>query len=78
MRNDLDATIAEVVDGDGVAEVTGKTLNLDALLEKRGESGWVEDAVLGWLGCVDDVLHISCQKDRMCEGCERSFGKPSE
>ena len=61
MRNNLDASIAEVGDGDGVAEISGAAVDLDALLEEGCEGGGVEDAVLRWLGCVDDELSIVCQ-----------------
>ena len=61
VRDDLDPTIVEVVDGDIVAEVTRAALHLDALLQESCEGGWVEDAVLSWLGCVDDEL-IQCQQ----------------
>jgi hypothetical protein len=56
MRHDFDASIAEVGDGDGVAEVSGAAVDLDALLQESREGGGVEDAVLRWLGCVDDEL----------------------
>ncbi|EME89168.1 uncharacterized protein MYCFIDRAFT_185566 [Pseudocercospora fijiensis CIRAD86] len=54
--NDLDASIAEVGDGDGVAKVAGAPVDLDALLKEGRECGWVEDAVLGGLSSVDDEL----------------------
>jgi hypothetical protein len=54
--HDLDAAVAEVGDGDGVAEVAGAAVDLDALLEEGREGGGVEDAVLGRLGRVDDEL----------------------
>lgn len=54
--DDLDLAVAEVGDGNVVAEVTGAALDLDALLEEGGESRGVEDAVLGWLLGVDDEL----------------------
>lgn len=57
MRDDLDAAVAHVGNGDGVAEVAGAALDLDALLEESGERGRVEDAVLGRLLGVDDVLY---------------------
>ena len=56
VSDDLDLAVADVVDGDVVAEVTGAALDLDALLEEGCERGWVEDAVLGGLGRVDDEL----------------------
>lgn len=56
MRNDFDAAIAEVGDVDSVAEVAGAALDLDALLQEGGEGRGVEDAVVGRLGGIDDVL----------------------
>lgn len=56
MSDDLDLAVAEIGDGDVVAEVAGETVDLDALLEEGREGGGVEDAVLGRLGCVDDEL----------------------
>ena len=56
VRDDLNAAIAKVGDGDGVAEVTGAALDLDALLQEGGEGGRVENSVGGGLGSVDDVL----------------------
>lgn len=54
--HDLNTSIAKVVHGDVIAEVTGAAVDLDALLEESRECGWVEDAVLSWLGGVDDEL----------------------
>ena len=56
MRDDLNAAVAKVRDGDGVAKVAGASIDLDALLQEGGEGGWVEDAVVGGLLGVDDVL----------------------
>jgi len=56
VRDDLDAAVAEVRDGDGVAEVARAAVDLDALLQEGGEGGGVEDAVLRGLGGVDDEL----------------------
>lgn len=56
VRDDLDAPIAQVVDGDVIAEVASAALNLDALLQEGGERGRVEDAIGGGLGRIDDVL----------------------
>lgn len=56
MGDDLDLAVAEVGDGDVVAEVAGQAVDLDALLEEGREGGGVEDAVLGGLGCVDGEL----------------------
>lgn len=57
MGDDLDAAIAEVGDVDGVAEVAGQAVDLDALLQEGGEGGRVEDAVLGRLGGIDHELY---------------------
>jgi hypothetical protein len=54
--HDLDLAIAEVGDGDGLAEVTGAAVDLDALLEEGCEGRRVEDTVLGGLRSVDDEL----------------------
>ena len=56
MSDDFDAAVAEVGDIDGVAEVAGQAIDLDALLQEGGEGGRVEDAVLGRLGGVDHEL----------------------
>ena len=58
--DDLDATVAEVGDVDGVAKVARQAVDLDALLQEGGEGGGVEDAVLSGLGGVDDELGIGC------------------
>ena len=59
VRYNLDLAIAQVGDVDGVAEVSCAAVNFDALLEKGCEGGWVEDAVVCWLGCVDGELEFS-------------------
>jgi hypothetical protein len=56
--HNFDPAVAEVGDRDGVAEVAGAAIDLDALLEESGEGGWVEDAIGGWLGCVDHELRV--------------------
>jgi len=56
VRNDLDTPVLEVRHVDGVAEVSGAAVDLDARLEEGREGGWVEDLVVGGLGGVDDVL----------------------
>jgi hypothetical protein len=58
--DDLDLAVVEVGDGDALAEVTGKTVNLDAGLEEGGEGRRVEDLVVGGLGSVDDELLRQC------------------
>jgi len=54
--DDLDAAITEVVHGDDVAQVARQAVDLDALLQERGERRRVEDAILRRLRGVDDVL----------------------
>lgn len=56
MGNDLDLAIALLGDGDGVAQVVGAALDLDALLEELLEGGDVEDLVARGLRSVDDEL----------------------
>jgi ribosomal RNA-processing protein 12 len=60
VRHDFDAAVADVGDGDGVAEVPRPAVDFDALLEEGCEGGGVEDAVLSWLGCVDCELLMGC------------------
>jgi hypothetical protein len=57
--DDLDLAVVEVGDGDALAEVAGKTVNLDAGLEEGGEGRRVEDLVVGGLGSVDDELFFA-------------------
>lgn len=54
--NDLDLTLALLLDNDAVAEVVGAALNLDAVLEELLEGGDVEDLVGSRLRSVDDEL----------------------
>ncbi len=56
VRHDLNTPIAEVADGDVVAEVAGAAVDLDALLKEGREGGGVENAVAGGLGGIDDEL----------------------
>ena len=56
VRDHFDAAIAEVRDADSVAQVAGQAVDFDALLQEGREGRGVEDAVLGGLGGVDDVL----------------------
>ena len=58
MRDDLDPSIAEIRDIDSVAEIARAAIDFDALLEESSECRGIEDAVLGRLICVDDVLRI--------------------
>ena len=56
MGNDLDLSIALLRDLDGVAEVAGAALNLDAVVKELLESLDVEDLVVDGLRAVDDEL----------------------
>ena len=67
MRNNLDPAIAKVRDVDVVAEIAGAAVDFDALLEECRECGWVEDAVLRWLGRVDDELDRIVSNVSRCE-----------
>jgi hypothetical protein len=59
VSNDLDLSIALLGDGDGVAEVTGAALNLDAVVKELLESLDVEDLVVDRLRAVDDELYLT-------------------
>ena len=56
MCNDLNLAIALLADNDGVAEVSGAAINLDAIVEKFLEGREVEDFVVHGLGSVDCEL----------------------
>jgi hypothetical protein len=56
VRNDLDLAIALLADGDGVTEVTGAALDLDAVVQELLEGLDVEDLVVDGLRAVDDEL----------------------
>ena len=56
MADDLDAAIAQIRNGDVVAQVPRTAFDFNTLLEEGSESGGVEDAVCGRLGGVDDEL----------------------
>lgn len=56
MRDDFDAPVVQVADGDVVAEVARAAVDFDALLQEGGEGRGVEDAVLRRLAGVDDEL----------------------
>jgi hypothetical protein len=56
VRNDLDLAIALLADLDGVAKVTGATLDLDAVVQELLESLDVKDLVVDGLRAVDDEL----------------------
>ena len=54
--DDFDLAVLEVGHRDGLAEVAGAAVDLDARLQEGGECRRVEDLVVGRLGGVDDVL----------------------
>lgn len=54
--NDLDLAISLLGDGNGVAEVAGAAVNLDAVVKELLESLNVEDLVVDGLRAVDDEL----------------------
>lgn len=56
MGNDLDLAVALLGDLDGLAEVAGAALNLDAVVEELLESLDVEDLIVDGLRAVDDEL----------------------
>jgi hypothetical protein len=56
VRNDLDLAIALLGDLDGVAEVSGAALDLDAVVQELLEGLDVEDLVVHGLRAVDDEL----------------------
>lgn len=56
VSNDLDLAIALLRDLDGVAEVSGAALDLDAVVQKLLESLDIEDLVVDRLRAVDDEL----------------------
>ena len=56
MSNDLDLSIALLGDGDGLAEVSGAALDLDAVVKELLEGLEIEDLVVDGLRAVDDEL----------------------
>lgn len=56
MGNNLDLAVTLLGDLDGVAEVAGAAINLDAVVEELLEGGDVEDLVADGLRSVDDEL----------------------
>lgn len=56
MGGDLDLALANLLDGDGVTEVTDAAIDLDLVLEELLEGGGIEDLVAGGLRSVDDEL----------------------
>jgi len=56
VRNNLDLSIANLGDLDGISEVSNTAINLDLVLKELLEGGDVEDLVAGGLRSVDDEL----------------------
>lgn len=56
MGNDLDLSLALLADLDGIAEVTGAALDLDAVVQELLKRLDVEDLVVDGLRAVDDEL----------------------
>ena len=56
MGDDLNLALASLADLDGVAEVSGTALDLDAVVEELLKGSGVEDLVVDGLRAVDDVL----------------------
>lgn len=57
MCDNLNLSIASLVDLDNIAEVAGPALNLDSVVEELVECGEVEDLVVDGLRGVDCELH---------------------
>jgi len=58
VRNDLDLSVTNLGDLNGLTEVANTAVNLDLVLEELLEGGDVEDLVAGGLRSVDDELII--------------------
>ena len=56
VRNNLDLSIANLGDLDGISEVSNTAINLDLVLKELLEGGDVEDLVASGLRSVDDEL----------------------
>jgi len=56
VRNDLDLSLALLRDGNGVAQVTGAALDLDAVVQELLKGLDVEDLIIDGLRAVDDEL----------------------
>jgi len=73
VRHDFDLVAADLGDGNGVAQVAGAAIDLDALREELLEGGDIEDFVRNGLGAVDGVLlHAELatgEKGKEEEGC---------
>jgi hypothetical protein len=58
VRNNLDLSIANLGDLDGISEVSDTAINLDLVLEELLEGGDVEDLVACGLRGIDDELEF--------------------
>jgi NAD-dependent oxidoreductase involved in siderophore biosynthesis len=56
--DNLDLALALLGDGDGVSEVSGAALDLDAVVEELLEGLDIEDLVVHGLRAVDDELSL--------------------
>ena len=56
VRDDLDLPVADLADGDVIAQVAGAALDFDTVMQKLLESAEVEDLVGDGLRAVDRVL----------------------
>jgi len=65
---DLDLAVADLLDGDGIPEVSDTAIDLDLVLKELLESSGVEDLVAGRLRSVDDELIL---KMLVCTNCDQ-------
>jgi hypothetical protein len=61
---DLDLSIANLLDGDGITEVADTAIDLDLVLEELLEGGGIEDLVASRLRGVDDELIVPYELPR--------------
>lgn len=54
--DNLDLALALLADDNGLAQVSGAAVNLDAVVEELLEGGEIEDLVVDWGRAVDDEL----------------------
>lgn len=71
VRDNLDLALALLADDDGLAQVSGAAVNLDAVMEELLEGGKIENLIIDRGRAVDDVLcaqlALAC-----CTGFEES------
>lgn len=70
MGNDLDLAVALLGDLDGVTEVAGAAIDLDAVVKELLEGGDVEDLVAHGLRGVDDELRTTSAAEAMKNAAE--------